>query len=570
MKLIKLMKGLYKYIIIMFVCSIVQVYTELKLPNIMSDIVDVGIANSNTEFIKDKAILMVIVTILSLLANVFVVYSTSKFANKYGYNIRKSLYSKINTFSKKEIDNFGASTLITRSTNNVSNITSTFSFGLRLMLFAPVMGVGASIMGYKTAPELAPIVLIAMGVLFVFLLCIFGTVFPKFERVQQLLDSLNAKTREILSGLRVIKAFNKQNYFKDRFNKVNEDNRKLNVFLNKILYLVQPSMILTINVATIVIVYVSQGYLSNGNFAIGSMMAFIQYMSTVLMSFLMLIVIILNIPRVIVSFKRIMEIFNTESSVKSDGKLIITELQSLEFKNVYFKYPKANEYMLKNISFRIEKGENVGIIGSSGSGKTTIINLLLRHIEPTKGVILINGIDIKEYDLSSLRDAYSYTPQKALLFKGTIEENLVFERDYTNNELNDVLKIASIDDFVYSNDEGYEYKIEQSATNLSGGQKQRMSIARALLKNGEILLFDDSFSAVDYITDKKIRTNLKKKYDDKIVIIVTQRVGTIKDSDKIIVIEEGKIESIGKYDELKKNSPIFKEFILSQRKEALK
>lgn len=570
MKLLKLMKGLYKYIFIMIIFSIVQVYTELKLPNIMSEIVDIGIGNNDISFIKNKAILMAIITIISLLANVLVVYSTSKFANKYGHNIRKSLYEKINTFSKKEIDSFGASTLITRSTNNVSNITSTFSFGLRLMIFAPVMGIGASIMGYKTAPELAPVVLIAMCVLFVLLLCIFGTVFPKFETVQKLLDSLNAKTREILSGLRVIKAFNKEKYFKNRFDTVNKENRNLNIFLNKILYLVQPSMILIINVASIVIVYISQNYLLKGSFAIGAMMAFLQYMSTVLMSFLMIIVIILNIPRIIVSFKRIMEIFNTESSIKSDGKLTITELQSLEFKNVYFKYPGAKEYMLKNINFKIEKGENIGIIGSSGSGKTTIINLLLRHVDPTKGVILINGIDIKEYDLSSLRDIYSYTPQKALLFKGTINENLSFEKKYTRNELNEVLKIASLDDFVLSNEVGFEYKIEQSATNLSGGQKQRMSIARALLKKGEILIFDDSFSAVDYITDKKIRTNLKKKYDNKIVIVVSQRVGTIKDANKIIVLEEGKIESIGRYDTLKKTSVVFKEFILSQRKGVLK
>ena len=394
--------------------------------------------------------------------------------------------------------------------------------------------------------------------------------FPKFEKVQKLLDELNAKTREILGGLRVIKAFNKQDYFKKRFNKVNTENRKINDFLNKILFLIQPIMILTINISTIIIIYMSTSLLETNTLEIGSMMAFIQYMSTVLFSFLMLLVIIINIPRVIVSFKRINEILEVNPSIQNTGKLKITELQSLEFRNVFFKYADAKEYMLKNISFKIEKGEKIGIIGSSGSGKTTLINLLLRHIDPTEGSILINGIDIKEYDLESLRNIYSYTPQKALLFKGTIKENLSFGSKYNVNEIDEALKIASIDDFVSSNQEGYDFKIEQSAINLSGGQKQRMSIARALLKDGDILLFDDSFSAVDYITDKKIRTELSKNYQNKILIIVTQRVGTIKESDKILVLDEGKIESLGKYSELEKTSKVFKEFIASQNKEVLK
>lgn len=567
MKIIKLMKGLYKYIVFMLICSIVQVFCELKLPSIMSNIVDNGIGKSDTSLITKEAFIMAIITLIGLVSSILVVYSTSKFANKYGYNIRKSLYAKINTFSKKEIDSFGASTLITRSTNNVSNITSTFSFGLRLMIFAPIMGIGSAVMAYKASSELAPVIVISVAILFVTLLSIFLVVFPKFEKAQKLLDALNAKTREILTGIRVIKAFNKEKYFKKRFDKVNDENMKLNIFLSKILYLINPLMILTINVSTIVIVYISARYISEGTIQVGTMMAFIQYMATVLISFLMLLVIILNIPRVIVSFKRINEILNINPSIKSNKNLKIKKLESLEFKNVYFKYPGAKEYMLKNINFRIEKGESVGIIGSSGSGKTTIINLLLRHIDPTKGSIMINGIDIKDYEISSLRDIYSYTPQKALLFKGTIEENLSFENNYKANELNDALKIASIDDFIHSNEEGFKYNIEQSAVNLSGGQKQRMSIARALLKNGEILLFDDSFSAVDYITDKKIRTELKNKYNDKMLIIVTQRVGTIKDSDKIIVIEEGKIESIGKYNDLKKTSNVFKEFILSQKEE---
>lgn len=567
MKVLKLIGDLKKYIFIMIVFSVTQVFCELYLPNIMSNIVDIGIANADKAFIAKEATIMFITTIVCLISHTLVVYSTAKFSNNYGYKIRKALYSKVTSFSKKEIDEFGASTLITRSTNNVSNITSTFSFGLRLIIFAPIMGIGAAIMGYKTAPSLAPIVLVAVCILVLGLATIFVLVFPKFEVLQKLLDKLNASTREILSGLRVIKAFNKQDYFKKRFDKVNTENKKLNIFLNKVLYLVEPMMSLIINVATIVIVYVSCDYLSLGTLEIGSMMAFIQYMSTVLLSFMMLLVIILNIPRVIVSFKRINEVLSVEPSISNTGKIKLSSLESIEFKNVYFRYDKAHEDMLKNISFRIEKGENIGIIGSSGSGKTTIVNLLLRHIDPTSGNILINGIDIKEYDIESLRNIFAYTPQKTLLFKGSIRENLTFDKNLANNVLDNALDEAAIKDFIDNNSEGYDFKIEQAAVNLSGGQKQRMSIARALLSGGECLLFDDSFSAVDYITDKKIRNSINKNYSDKMVILVTQRVGTIKDADKIIVIDEGKVESIGDYDTLEKTSKVFKEFVNSQKRE---
>ena len=567
MKIFKLIGDLKKYIFIMLVFCIIQVFCELYLPNIMSNIVDIGIANSDKVFITKEAIVMLITTIVCLISHTMVVYSTAKFSNNYGYKIRKALYSKITSFSKKEIDEFGASTLITRSTNNVSNITSTFSFGLRLIVFAPIMGIGAAIMGYKTAPSLAPIVIVAVCILVLGLTTIFMLVFPKFEVLQKLLDKLNASTREILSGLRVIKAFNKQDYFKKRFDKVNTENKKLNIFLNKVLYLVEPMMSLIINIATIVIVYVSCDYLSLGTLEIGSMMAFIQYMSTVLLSFMMLLVIILNIPRVIVSFKRINEILSVEPSISNTGRIKLNSLESIEFKNVFFRYDKAHEDMLKNISFRIEKGENVGIIGSSGSGKTTIVNLLLRHIDATSGEILINGIDIKEYDIESLRNIFAYTPQKTLLFKGSIRENLTFDKNLANNVLDNALDEAAIKDFIDNNSEGYEFKIEQAAANLSGGRKQRMSIARALLSGGECLLFDDSFSAVDYITDKRIRSSINKNYSDKMVILVTQRVGTIKEADKIIVIDEGKIESIGNYETLENSSKVFKEFIDSQKRE---
>lgn len=567
MKIIKLMKGLYKYIILMIIASITQVYCELKLPNTMSDIVNNAINSLDKTYVYNNCLIMIGITLLCLIANTIVIYSSSKFSNKYGYNIRKALFSKINSLNKKEISSYGASTLITRSTNNVSNITSTFSFGLKLMLFAPITAVGASIMAFKVAKDLSPVIIASASILVISILIIFGLVFKKFELSQKLFDDINSKSREIISGLRIIKSFNKTKFFKKRFDKTNKDNMNLNIYLNKVLYLVQPIVSLTVNIGVVIIVYLSSNLLQKGTLEIGSMMAFIQYEGSILMSFVMLLMIIINIPRVVISFKRINEILNTETKSVSKNNIEIKNLESIEFSHVYYKYEKAKDYVLKDINFKIEENEKVGIIGSSGSGKTTIINLLLRHLELEEGNIYINGIDIKEYSISSLRKLFSYAPGKALLFKGTIRENLIFDNNISDKEIMKALEIAKIDDFVLSNKEKLDFKIEQGGVNLSGGQKQRLIIARAILNNGKMFIFDDSFSAVDYITDKKIRNEIKENYKNVMQLYISQRVSTIEDASNIIVLDEGKIENSGTYKELKTKSKVFKEFIKSQRKE---
>lgn len=567
MKIIKLMKGLYKYIILMIIASITQVYCELKLPNTMSDIVNNAINSLDKTYVYNNCLIMIGITLLCLIANTIVIYSSSKFSNKYGYNIRKALFSKINSLNKKEISSYGASTLITRSTNNVSNITSTFSFGLKLMLFAPITAIGASIMAFKVAKDLSPVIIVSASILVISILIIFGLVFKKFELSQKLFDDINSKSREIISGLRIIKSFNKTKFFKKRFDKTNKDNMNLNIYLNKVLYLVQPIVSLTVNIGVVIIVYLSSNLLQKGTLEIGSMMAFIQYEGSILMSFVMLLMIIINIPRVVISFKRINEILNTETKSVSKNNIEIKNLESIEFSHVYYKYEKAKDYVLKDINFKIEENEKVGIIGSSGSGKTTIINLLLRHLELEEGNIYINGIDIKEYSISSLRKLFSYAPGKALLFKGTIRENLIFDNNISDKEIMKALEIAKIDDFVLSNKEKLDFKIEQGGVNLSGGQKQRLIIARAILNNGKMFIFDDSFSAVDYITDKKIRNEIKENYKNVMQLYISQRVSTIEDASNIIVLDEGKIESSGTYKELKTKSKVFKEFIKSQRKE---
>ena len=567
MKIIKLIKGLYKYIILMVIASITQVYCELKLPNTMSDIVNNAINNSDKSYIYNNCLIMIGITLLCLVANTIVIYSSSKFSNKYGYNIRRALFSKINSLNKKEISSYGASTLITRSTNNVSNITSTFSFGLKLMLFAPITAIGASIMAFKVAKGLSLVIIISASILVISILIIFSLVFKKFELSQKLFDDINSKSREIISGLRIIKSFNKTKFFKKRFDKTNKNNMNLNIYLNKVLYLVQPIVSLTVNIGVVIIVYLSSYLLQKGTLEIGSMMAFIQYEGSILMSFVMLLMIIINIPRVAISFKRINEILNTETKSVSKNNIEIKNLESIEFSHVYYKYEKAKDYVLKDINFKIEGNEKVGIIGSSGSGKTTIINLLLRHLEIDEGNIYINGIDIREYSISSLRKLFSYAPGKALLFKGTIRENLIFDDNISDKEIMRALEIAKIDDFVLSNKEKLDFKIEQGGVNLSGGQKQRLIIARAILNNGKMFIFDDSFSAVDYITDKKIRNEIKENYKNVMQLYISQRVSTIEDASNIIVLDEGKIENSGTYKELKNKSKVFKEFIKSQRKE---
>ena len=567
MKIIKLMKGLYKYIILMIIASITQVYCELKLPNTMSDIVNNAIDSLDKTYVYNNCLIMIGITLLCLIANTIVIYSSSKFSNKYGYNIRKALFSKINSLNKKEISSYGASTLITRSTNNVSNITSTFSFGLKLMLFAPITAIGASIMAFKVAKDLSQVIIVSASILVISILIIFSLVFKKFELSQKLFDDINSKSREIISGLRIIKSFNKTKFFKKRFDKTNKDNMDLNIYLNKVLYLVQPIVSLTVNIGVVIIVYLSSNLLQKGTLEIGSMMAFIQYEGSILMSFVMLLMIIINIPRVVISFKRINEILNTETKSVSKNNIEIKNLESIEFSHVYYKYEKAKDYVLKDINFKIEGNEKIGIIGSSGSGKTTIINLLLRHLELEEGNIYINGIDIKEYSISSLRKLFSYAPGKALLFKGTIRENLIFDNKISDKEIMKALEIAKIDDFVLSNKEKLDFKIEQGGVNLSGGQKQRLIIARAILNNGKMFIFDDSFSAVDYITDKKIRNEIKENYKNVMQLYISQRVSTIEDASNIIVLDEGKIENSGTYKELKTKSKVFKEFIKSQRKE---
>lgn len=565
MNIWKLIKKLKKYIILIIVFSFFQVLTELALPTLMSNIVDIGIVSSDINYIIIRGLLMLGVSIISIISVILVVYFTTKFSCVFSFNLREKLYKKITSLSKNNIDDFGASTLITRCTNDVNHVSEMFSLGFRLILFAPIMCIGSIVIAYITEPSLSYVIFISVVVLIILISIIFIVVFKKFELIQKLIDKINARTREILNGINVIRAFNKEKYFEKRFDKINEENKRLNLFVSKILLLCGPITLIIVNFASLFVILASIKNNNLNNIEVGSIMAFIQYMSMILMSFTVILLIIIMVPRTLVSLKRIEEILKTESNVKDEGKKILKTIKKIEFKNVSYKYNNAETKVLKNINFILKQQKSYGIIGSSGSGKTTIINLLLRHIEPTEGQILINDIDIKNYTLKSLRDNISYVPQKAKLFKGTIKENIIFNEKHSDENILEVLKKSSIDDFALKN--GLNYLIEDSSTNLSGGQKQRLTIARALLKKCDLYIFDDSFSAIDYITDNKIRENIKKETKNKISLIISQRISTIKDCDSIIVIDEGKIENFGSYKTLLNNSKVFKEFINSLGKD---
>lgn len=556
MNIYNITKKYKKIIFLIIILSFVQVLTDLFLPKLMSSVVDTGIINKDVPFIIDKGLLMLAFAVLGIISSIVVIYLSTKFASSISYDLRKKLYEKITIFTKTDIDKFGSASLITRTTNDVNHISDTFSMALRLVLMAPIMGIGAIIMAYITNPGYSYIIVISILVLVFSIILIFFIVYKKFERLQKLVDKINAKTKEILYGLKTIRSYNREKYFIDNFNKTNKENVDLIMFLNKIMLLANPLILILVNYATIFIVFVASKDINT--LEVGNVMAYIQYLSMVLMSFTIILLIIILIPRTLVSLKRVEEVLKTKPSIVDSGTLNLNQINSIEFKNVYFKYKDTKDYILKDISFKINNGEDYTFIGGSGSGKTTIINLMLRHIKPTKGQILINGKDISLYKISSIREKMSYVPQNPLLFKGSIKENIVFDEVIKDEEIIEVSSDAMIKDFI--EEKTLNYNIEQAGSNLSGGQKGRITLLRALIKKCDLLILDDALSAVDYITDKNIRESLNKKYKNIIKIYVTQRIGTIKNIKNIIVLNEGKVESIGSYDELLKTSKTFKDF----------
>lgn len=520
-------------------------------------------------YIMNKGLIMLGIAGAGMVIAIIVGFLVAKLAAKIGYVLREKVVRKIMSFSSKEFKEFGASSLITRSTNDIEQIKMFFIMLLRIVVFAPIMGIGAFI---KVSDNpLNWIIGIALIVIFVLIGILFGFAMPKFKSMQKLIDKMNLVSREIITGMPVIRTFGTEKHEEERFDKANIKLTKTNLFVNRLMGIMMPSMMLVMNIISILIVWYGAKQIDIGSLQVGTLLAFISYTMQIIMSFLMISLVSVMMPRALVSLKRIREILKKEVSIVEPENPVAFKEEAkgtIEFKDVSFKYPDADEAMLKNISFKATPGTTTAFIGSTGSGKSTLINLIPRFFDATNGEIYVDGINIKDASVMELRNRIGYVPQKGMLFSGTIKSNLMFGNDNLTEE--DMIKVAKVSqslEFIDAKKDKFESEISQGGTNVSGGQKQRLSIARAIAKNPEIYIFDDSFSALDFKTDAALRKALFKHAKDATILIVAQRISTIMNADNIIVLNEGEIVGSGSHKELLKTCKIYKEIALSQLKE---
>ena len=582
--MIKILKNLNKKdILIILICFILiaaQVWLELKMPDYMSQITRlVQTEGSNFKDILHNGVYMVLCAAGSLVSAIFVGYLASKVSATLSMNIRKKLFTKVQNLAMNEIKQFSTSSLITRTTNDITQIQMLMAMGLQLIIKSPIMAIWA--IRKILTKNLQWSALVGGGV--ITLLTVVGilmkVVVPKFKIVQKLTDKINEVTRENLTGIRVVRAFNAENYQENKFEDTNTKLTNQQLFNQKMFAIMQPMMNLVMHSMTLGIYTIGAFLIYNAGVTekltiFSNMVVFSSYSMQVIMSFLMLAFIFMMLPRAQVSANRINEVLDTEITIK-DGKQekgIDGLTGEIEFKNVSFKYPDGEEYVLKDISFTAKKGETVAFIGSTGSGKSTIINLIPRFYDVTDGEILVDGVNVKEYKQSSLHNKIGYVSQKAVIFNGTVNDNIAYGengKDKINeNKVKEAINVAQAKDFVEKMEKGYETDLASGGTNISGGQKQRISIARAIARDPEIYIFDDSFSALDYKTDLVLRKELNKYTQNATILIVAQRIGTIMNADKILVLDEGKIVGQGKHKELLENCEVYKQIALSQLSES--
>lgn len=558
---------------------VVQVWLELKMPDYTAQLTRLVQSESATisEVWKNGG-LMLACAAGSLLAAVICSILISNVASSFSMTLREKLFNQITNFSDAEMKKFSVPSLITRTTNDVMQVQNFMAMGVQLLFKAPIMAVWAICKISTTNIKWTTAVLISVVIIVICVSILISVCFPRFKKIQKLTDDLNNVVRENVSGVRVVRAFNAENYQEQKFEKVNNDITKNNLFTSRAMGFMSPIMTLVMNGLTLAIYWIGALLINDialtGLVAIeeriaviGNMTAFTQYALQVIMAFMMLIMIFIILPRTVVSGNRIAEVLKTDPSIKSGNSKIDGEKRGeVEFRNVSFAYSdsREDEMTLKNISFKVEKGQTLAIIGATGSAKTTLINLIPRFYDATNGEVLVNGKNVKEYNEKELRDTISIASQKAVLFKGSVKENITYGSDVIDyDKINEVIEISQ-SNFIYDLDKGLDSEVAQGGTNFSGGQKQRLSIARALYKDADIMIFDDTFSALDYKTDMLIRKSIKKNLSDKTVIIVAQRIGSIKDADKIIVLDDGEIVGEGTHLELLKNCKIYKDIALSQ------
>ena len=527
----------------------------------------------NTEKMQNNYIIMtglkmLGITLLSVLASVLVGLLGARVAATLGKDLRSSVFKKVMSFSNKEITEFSTASLITRSTNDIQQIQMMMVMFLRIVFYAPILGLGGVLKVLQTNTSMTWIIGVGVASVLVLVMIMFIVVMPRFKILQSLVDRLNLVSREILTGLPVIRAFSTEKYEEQRFEKANKDLTKVNVFVNRVMSCMMPAMMFVMNAITVLIVWNGAHSIDAGTMQVGDMMAFIQYTMQIVMSFLMISMVSVMLPRALVSLDRIDKVLNTDISVKDPENPVQFKEDKkgvIEFKNVSFRYPDAEEDILTDISFTANAGETTAFIGSTGSGKSTLINLIPRFFDVTKGEILVDGVNIKDVTQHDLREKIGYVPQKGVLFSGTIDSNLRYgKKEATEEDINKAARIAQATEFIESKPEKYETKISQGGTNVSGGQKQRLSIARAIAKDPEIYIFDDSFSALDFKTDAKLRKSLKEEISESTVLIVAQRISTILNAEQIIVLDEGKMVGKGTHKELLNNCEVYKQIALSQ------
>ena len=574
--MIKLFKYFRKRDVLMIILSllfiVLSVFLDLKIPEYMSIVTRlVQTEGSKISDIWLNGGYMLLSALGSLLATVIVSFFAAKVGSSIAKNLRSELFNKVDSFSMAEINSFSTPSLITRSTNDVTQVQMVTTLGIMMLLKAPIMAVWALIKIANKGFEWTMATFIAVIILSVILGLILLFVIPKFKKMQVLTDDLNKVTREHLSGLAVVRAYNAEDYQQAKFEQVNTNLTKTKLYTSRTMSTIQPTMMFMMSGLSLAIYWIGAFLISNALpldrlTLFSNMVVFSSYSIQVLMSFMMITMLFVLLPRAQVSAKRINEVLDTYPTIL-DGDINSNPFEgTIEFKHVSFKYPDAEECVLKDISFKIEKGQTAAFIGSTGSGKSTILNLVLRFYDVTEGEILVDGINIKDYELHALYERLGYIPQSAVMFDGNVLSNVAFGEnleDINKEKATKAIKIAQSEDFVLNMNDTYHGAISRGGTNLSGGQKQRLSIARAIYKEPSIYLFDDSFSALDYKTDRILRTTLKR-HENKTNLIVAQRVGTILDSDQIIVLDSGRIVGIGKHDELMKSSTVYQEIAYSQ------
>lgn len=569
-KLLKYLKPYVWQILLLLVLVFVLVETTLQLPDYMAKIINDGIVAENNSVVWHTGLLMLLVSLVGGAATVGVGYFASRIGTGFSRDVRAKTFAQVESFSLVEFNKFSTASLITRSTNDIQQIQMVLILILRMVVQAPMMGVGAIFKAYHTAPSLSWIIALSVIVMLGIIVVLFSVALPKFKLLQKLVDKLNLVTRENLTGLRVIHAFNNEKIEEAKFEQANVDLTSANLFVNRLMVIMQPVMMLIFNLTALGIVWVGAHLIGNGNLEIGNMIAFMQYAMQVIMAFLMVSIVFIMVPRAAVSADRVVEVMETEPVIADPKNPIVAEKPSglVEFKNVTFAYNQADVPVLCGISFTARPGETTAFIGSTGSGKTTLINLIPRFYDATSGQVLIDGIDVRKYRLEDLYSKIGYVPQKGVLFSGDINSNIKYGMPNANDAaVKKAAEIAQAEEFINGLEDKYHSPIAQGGTNVSGGQKQRLSIARAIARNPEIYIFDDSFSALDFKTDAALRQALESETKQKTVLIIAQRISTILNADKIIVLDEGRIVCSGTHQELMKNCDVYKEIAYSQLSE---